>query len=370
MNSRHAVTLLGISLVVMTAGCRPGGSYDGGNERDAGPAPEPISVDDIGASCLYDPRTGENPTNQCARGLECVIVTPDGAFNPLGMTLGAFEDQFTVPLPDGTIEGYCSLVGNAAQPPTCPLGSMLKFVRSPSAGGGFAAFCVKPCSSSAECGGTRVCDTRFMDLAQGNALVSACVKPCTFDVPDCTFTGVTFVPAEGGQTLATLVDADSLTGGSVCVRSTGFCAATPSRGAGDKGAPCVTSADCAPNAACYQDELFARDRDDGGKGFCVARCRLEGNESIGCGPGAVCQPGLNFGFQFDPLAGGMIPMRNSQGQLDLSNGVCFSQCQVGNDTACNVIPDTHCDVVDGNAIGAPTVGVSMCVPDEIALQPR
>jgi hypothetical protein len=367
----RCIRLTAVAVVAVLASCKPTGTYNGGNERDAGPGDEAVTVDDIGAPCVYDPRTGENPTNQCARGLECVIATPDGAFNTLGMTLGAFEDHFTVPLTDGTVEGYCSLVGNAASPPTCPLGSMLKFVRSAAAPSGFAAFCVRPCGSSAECGGTRVCDTRFLDLQAGTGLVAACVKPCVLDVPDCTFTGVTVVPTEDGQGLATVIDTDSVSGGSVCARATGICAATPGRGAGDKGAPCTTSADCAPSAACYQDELFERDRDDGGKGFCVTRCLLAEGESRGCGPGAVCQPGLLFGYQFDPIAGGGMLLRDTvSGQLSVSNGVCFAQCQIGNDTACNVIPETHCDAVDGNQIGAATVGVSMCVPDEIALTPR
>jgi hypothetical protein len=371
MDRAAAAFALGILGLVDAAGCTPSGSYDGGNDRDAGPPPETISLADIGAPCVYDPATGENPTNQCARGLECVIVTPDGAFNPLGMTLGAFEDQFTVPLPDGSVAGYCSLVGNALQPPSCPTGSLLKLVRSPSASGGFAAFCVRPCQSSAECGGNRVCDTRFMDLQTGTGLAAACVKPCVFDVPDCTFTGVTVVPSDNGQTLATVVDTDSAFGGSICARTTGICSVTPSRGVGDKGAPCATSADCAPNAACYQDELFERDRDDGGRGFCATRCLLAEGESRGCGPGSVCQPGLLFGFQFDPIAGGGMLLRDTAtGQFGVSNGVCFSQCQQGNDTACAAIAETHCDAIDGNAMGAQTVGVSMCVPDEVALQPR
>jgi hypothetical protein len=367
---RSSFFVLCVSLLAVVTACTPGGTYDGGNVPDAGPDPETISLADIGSPCIYDPRTGENPTNQCARGMECVMVSPDGVINPLGMTLGAFEDQFTVPLPDGTFEGYCSVVGNALQQPQCPLGAMVKLVRSPSAGGGFAAFCVKPCTGSAECGGTRVCDTRFMDLPLGNGLAGACVKPCVFDMPDCTFTGVTIVPADNGQTLATVVDTDSAFGGSVCVRSTGICAATPSRGVGDKGAPCSTSADCAPNAACFQDELFERDRNDGGLGFCATRCLLAEGVSRGCGAGSVCQPGLLFGYQFDPIAGGGMLLRDTvTGQFGVSNGVCFSQCQQGLDT-CDAFVGTHCDAIDGNAMGANTVGVAMCVPNEVSLQQR
>jgi hypothetical protein len=355
-------------LVLVPGACTPGGSYDGGNARDAGPGSETVFLDDIGAPCIYDPRTGENPTNQCARGMECVMVSPDGAINPLGMTLGAFEDQFTVPLPDGTFEGYCSVVGHALQQPQCPLGSMVKLVRSPGAAGGFAAFCVKPCSSGAECGGTRVCDTRFMDLAQGSQLVPACVKPCVFDMPDCAFTGVTVVPADNGQTLATVVDTNSAFGGAVCVRSTGICGGTPSRGAGDKGAPCSTSADCAPSAACFQDELFARDRSDGGLGFCATRC-LVTQQGDSCSAGSVCQPGLLFGYQFDPISGGAMLLRDTTtGAFGASNGVCFAQCQQGLDT-CDAFVGTHCDAIDGNAMGAPTrAGVVMCVPNEVSLR--
>ena len=367
---RASFLVPGMSLLLLTAfsGCTPTGSYDGGNVKDAGPGPETVSLDDIGAPCIYDPRTGENPTNQCARGLDCVMVSPDGAFNPLGMTLGSFEDQFTVALPDGTFEGYCSVVGNAIAQPQCPLGSMVKLVRSPSAGGGFAGFCVKPCTGSAECGGSRVCDTRFMDLAQGNQLVAACVKPCVFDMPDCAFTGVTVVPADNGQTLATVVDTASAFGGAVCVRSTGICAGTPSHGTGDKGAPCSTSADCAPNAACFQDELFARDRSDGGLGFCATRC-LVTQQGDSCSAGSVCQPGLLFGYQFDPIAGGAMLLRDTvTGNFGASNGVCFSQCQQGLDT-CDAFVGTHCDAIDGNAMGAQTRdGIVMCVPNEVSLQ--
>jgi hypothetical protein len=367
---RALLVALSASLVVFTAAaCTPTGSYDGGNTPDAGPGSEGVSLDDIGAPCIYDPRTGQNPTNQCAAGLVCVIQTPQGEVNPLGMSLGSFENQFTVALPDGTFEGYCSVVGNAVAPPSCPLGSTLKLVRAPAAAGGFAAFCVKTCESSAECGGSRVCDARFLDLQQNSRLLASCVKPCTFDVPDCTLSGVTLVPTEGGSALATVVDGDSFSGGGTCARSTGICQVTPSRGLGDKGAPCATSADCSTTAACFQDELFGKDTNDGGLGFCATRCLLtQDGQSVGCGAGSVCQPGLLFGYQFDAFTGGVAVVRDPfTGAFTAQNGVCFSQCQQGLDT-CDAFVGTHCDAIDGQQMGANTVGVSMCVPNEVALQ--
>jgi hypothetical protein len=366
-----AVVCSVVTVVTVVTACRPTGVYDGGAERDGGPPPETVSLLSIGEPCFYDPVSGENPSNQCARGLECVMVSPDGRINPLALALPAFEDHFTVVFADGSAEGVCSLVGSAQTPPVCPQGATVKFFRSLVAPGGFSAMCVRPCTSSAECGATRVCDNRFMDVSLGAVGAGLCVKSCTFDVPDCTFSGVFVVPAQDGQTAVSLVDSDSLSGAAVCNRVTGLCEATRSRGTGDEGTPCATSADCAAGAACLQDELFPRDRDDGGFGFCATRCLLAEDGTHGCGPGSVCQPGLALGFEGEPLSGGGIIQQDSRtGQISVTNGLCFTQCSIGNDIACEPVAGTRCDAVDGAVMGAASLDASMCLPAEIALEPQ
>src|SRR5688572_27744503 len=95
-------------LVALLAGCpKQGGSFTGdSNGPDAGPDDGP-DLAGIGLPCVYE-RDGEDPTNDCGRGLRCLIFTGDGAFTS-GMTLDLWEDQSTLYLPD-TDEGYCTLV--------------------------------------------------------------------------------------------------------------------------------------------------------------------------------------------------------------------------------------------------------------------
>jgi hypothetical protein len=350
-------------------GCPQVGVVDGGNTPDAGPPPDVITAADIGGPCTYDPRSGENPSNDCPLGLTCLMVSLDGRVDPAGMVLPQFEDIFSVDLPGGLTEGYCTIVREARLEDGCPTGTIRKFIRSRFVESGFVEVCIRPCTASAECGGGRVCDARFLDVQVGGQLAGVCTRPCAFDFPDCALNGVTEVALQQGQQpfFSAVVDAASGFGGRTCERSTGTCVATPTRGVGDKGAPCATSADCGGLAVCLRDDQFPTDRNDGPAGICVTRCLVTQNGTEGCAPGSVCQPGLLFGFENDAITGGAMMLRDPiTGGFGLRNGVCFTDCSLGPDSCPD--PTTKCDAVNGAIMGAPTIDESMCVPGEVALQ--
>ncbi len=324
----------------------PGPSGFTPEEPDAGFVDEGVTAEDIGAPCTYDPANPANPTNQCPAGTDCVIVTRDGAFNPLGMSLVFWEDQFTVALADVDV-GYCSLIGNVVAPPACPVGTFTKLVTSPSAAGGFAALCVRPCTSSAECGPDRVCDARFLDI---NA--STCVSPCRTDLSHCVRSAVVVVNDQG-QSATALFDGD-LFGDAVCNLQTGLCADTQ-KGLGSDGATCTSSADCTRGHACYQAALFPGEPEFG---FCAQRCTNGdgSNPPAGtCEAGEACQPGLDFGnpsMIVSDFAGGLASLE----------GICLDRCVEGV-TEC--IPGTDCGATDASIIGQAWVEEPMCAPEAI-----
>ncbi len=356
---RCAVALL--PLVALSA-CPPTGFTP--DDPDAGPPDDDvITADDIGVDCAYDGAT--NPTNQCKQGLECVIVTSDGAFNTLGMNLPFWEDQLTVTRPNNGGEvGYCSLVGNATAPPTCPVGTILKLFSSSGSPDGFAATCLKPCTASAQCGADRVCDPRFLDDGAG-ATIGFCVSPCRADLSHCVRSGV----LQTGQAIATSLFFGDLSGESSCDLQTGLCAASATNGTGSDGAPCTSSSQCETGRACYQANLFNADADPTALGFCAKRCTVVQQAGGGpvqgsCDPGEACQGGLSFGYV--PVNENFLGMLvvDQTGAFATREGICLDICTEGV-TEC--VAGTNCDAIDGSVMGIAWNNVEMCAPDRIAL---
>lgn len=348
--------------VLVLFGCRPPVFVP--EEPDAGPLGEgdAITIDDIGTDCRYD--GSANPTNQCKRGMECVIVSADGRFNTLGMSLPFWEDQLTVTLPDGDELGYCSLVGNATVPPVCPVGTILKLFSSSGSADGFAATCLKPCTASAQCGAERVCDARFLDDGAG-ATIGFCVSPCRSDLSHCVRSGVLQV----GDAIGTSLFFGDIAGESTCNLQTGICEASSGSGTGTDGAACSSSSQCAAGRACYQANLFDSTAEATGLGFCARRCTVVQQpagrpEQGSCDPGEACQGGLSFGYV--PVNENFLGMLvvDSAGEFGTREGICLDICTEGV-TEC--VAGTSCDAIDGNVMGANWNNVEMCAPGQIAL---
>jgi hypothetical protein len=333
---------------------------------DAGFVDAPPTLADIGRACVYDPQIGDNPTNQCANGTECVIVTRDGRFNTLGMDLVFWEDQVTVAGDDGTDTGYCSVVGNVVNQPVCPAGSFVKLVRSPAAAGGFAAFCVATCGSSAQCDGGRVCDARYLDDGAGG-LTGTCVSRCVSDLNHCMRTGVFDAGSEGQISLVTAIFADDLAGASACNASTGVCEDASHNVLGTDGARCSSTRDCAAGLVCYQPEVFV---DEPEFGFCAKRCSVQTDnpddrpEQGTCDGGEVCQPGLSFGYFPSDANNGMVAIAASNGQAVFATreGICLDVCTIGV-TEC--VEGATCGATEPTVMGQAWIGVEVCAPPAI-----
>jgi len=377
--------LLVVGVMAGASGCPPSTFVP--NDPDAGPNNGGrITLADIGEPCVDD-GSGDNPANQCAGGLECVRVpraardaalegrAMTGAETTLGLALPTLEDHLTVYNPDGSDEGYCTLVGTLQAPPPCPAGAIMKGFRSLVAPGGVALACLRPCEASAECSGGRVCDARYFDdlgfdLNRGpqlNGTIGFCVRPCEADYPDCTRTGFAPIDGQGGVELQVL--AVDITGGRICATS-GVCEDNLSIGTGNDGDPCNSSADCVEGAACFQIDSRRRAPTDG-TGYCATRCFV--NQETGpngtCGT-SFCQEGMNFGYAqlpaFDPqgIFAEAVPTLEGSPSTRLFNGLCFDGCVEG--FAC---PQTGaiCEAIDATAMNAAWNTISMCVPNEIAL---
>lgn len=389
------LSVLVVVSALFLAACPPDGSFTP-DEPDAGPGGGGgVTADDIGTPCTFDPRSSENPSNQCAGGLECVFVPREvraralggfqltGTDNTLGMLLPVLEDHFTVFNSDGTDTGFCSLVGTTDRIPVCPVGTVLKGFRS-SAPNGIALTCMKPCQVSAGCNAGLVCDARYFDetgytVVDGNLTIPAasgtlgfCVRPCEVDFPDCTRTGFAVFDTQGSVT--SQVAAVDVTGARICNQQTGVCGDRVGTGTGNDGAPCASSADCVANATCIQqDARGVRPAD--GIGYCATRCFVS-NETgaIGtCGGNGseLCQPGLTYGYDilpaFDPsgiFAQG-LPSFDEGGPTRAINGLCFDRCVNGQACATD---GRVCDAVDGDAMQAAWNGIQMCIPPEIVLE--
>ncbi|MDP2339604.1 MAG: hypothetical protein Q8O67_01490 [Deltaproteobacteria bacterium] len=346
--------------LVLSLGCPPNGFTP--EDPDAGPVDDDlITADDIGTACVYD--GSSNPTNQCKRGMECVIVSGDGRFNTLGMSLPFWEDQLTVTNGDNEV-GYCSLVGNATVPPVCPVGTILKLFSSSLSPDGFAATCLKPCTASAQCGADRVCDARFIDDGTGGT-IGFCVSPCRSDLSHCVRSGVLQV----GDAIGTSLFFGDLSGESTCNLQTGICEPSGANGTGTDGASCTSSSQCGEGRACYQANLFDPAAEPTALGFCAKRCTVVQQpggrpEQGSCDPGEACQGGLSFGYI--PVNANFLGMLvvDSAGDFATREGICLDICTEGV-TEC--VAGTTCDAIDGNVMGANWNNVEMCAPGQIGL---
>jgi hypothetical protein len=341
-------------------GCDDEGTFDGGFIPDGGPPPGGVDPADIGKPCVFSAAIGENPANQCANGLECMMVSRDGVINTLGLAIPAWEDQFTVQNNDGSDTGYCTLVGNLQNPPQCPAGTQAKIFTSFAAPDGRAVACLRTCNASAQCPRSGdVCDPRFLDDGAG-ATTGFCVKSCQTDIPDCVRLGQFQV--ENGSLIPAML-LDDIQGGAVCDRSTGFCADALQKGTGSHGTPCTDGTQCAPGLACYQAPLFGGQASE--LGFCAARCAVDpqdGNFQGTCPVGTTCQPGLHLGFPE------MIVITSDFQSLDSAVGVCFQRCSTGNLNSCDAFAGTQCRQADQRVMGAPWNNIAQCLPPQVAFE--
>lgn len=378
--------------LALSTGCPPPGGFDP-QTPDAGFTGDGVTAADIGVPCTFDPQSGENPTNQCRGGLECVFVprsvrvnalsgiAPNGNDNTLGMLLPVLEDHFTSYNEDGTDTGFCSLVGTLEQVPQCPLGTVLKGFRS-SFPGGIALTCIKPCEVSAECNAGLVCDARYFDesgysVVDGQLVIAApagtlgyCVRPCEVDFPDCARTG--FAPIDVAGTVTSQVAAVDVTGGRICNAGSGICGDRLGTGTGLDGDPCNSSGDCVQDSVCIQQDARGL-RPADGIGYCARRCFVNSETGLTgtCGNDQdLCQPGLTYGYDvlplFDPLGNLVqtLPSFEEGGPSRAANGVCFDRCAEG--FACR--DGLVCESVEALAMEAPWNGQFMCIPQEIVLE--
>jgi hypothetical protein len=329
----------------MLGGCpnNGSGSFDGTEEQDAGPGPEGIDPATIGLPCIYDASTGENPSNQCAAGLSCMIVTYDGAYHN-NMSKSVWEDQFTLYRDDGLDEGFCTLIGTWSAPPICPVGTYLKLFESN------VAICLKACAGPADCGRIGyTCDSRFMDVPG-----PVCVRQCGLDIPDCVRSGVFQRNDLQNQPLVTHLLIDDVSGASTCDLGTGLCVDNAGVGQQGPGDTCLTTADCVAGTSCWQGPMLGLPY--GEPGFCGGICPPDPQQPLnGCPNGFACQAGLQYGQTPFWL------INSSLSEVSQAGGFCFRECQGAGSTACNVSPGTDCGVPNTAVLGQPHNGISMCL---------
>ena len=354
------------------AGCDGSGTFTPGG-ADAGPGPDPntVTLDEIGVPCSYDPTdpAHPNPTNECAEGLQCLIVTSEAPpVYDSGLGLSAWEDQFTVYNSDPRVDvGYCTLKSdNLAQLP-CPAGSVLK-VLSPN-----ITVCLRQCTEPADCGRADfVCDERYYDTPGG-----LCVHQCKVDVPDCIRSGVIQNPQQAGQLIPALAFSD-LTGDRQCDAQQGVCVDVGNvRGHAGPGEACFATQDCETGSVCFQAPLLeavlpaGSPIDSGGAGFCASPCKPGPSDpnNPACSPAYVCQSvgTLNLGFR-DPANGvpGPIIIDLATGAIDTRGGFCFHQCDTGLNAACDPFPGTTCGSLAEARVDDTWNTTSMCLPAAIA----
>lgn len=348
------------------------GEFDGGIPRDAGPgAPAGFSALDIGTPCQYDPARGGNPTNTgCQAGLTCLLVASDGSYTPFppgslqNLTLSVWEDHFTRYRDDGLDEGVCTLIGSWASPPSCPLGTSLKWLATN------LAVCVRACQSAAECGRVGdVCDSRFLDVGGGQ-----CVRGCELDIPDCVRSGhVVFQNQDNyGQVIQSaprfVLAVDDLTGASYCDTASGMCQPNPGQGTKGPGEPCVSTLDCIGGTACVQGGVLrALDPTlpETTQGFCAQPCKPLAQQQFsggGCNAGYACQAGFTFNhgnaLSTDPDAAfALLNLQNTQ--LLEAGGFCFPDCQANQN--CGSYPGTQCGAARDEVFGYAWNQRSMCL---------
>lgn len=366
--TRPAVFVLPLVLVAAAAGpaCDGDGTFDGGVGPDAGPGGGGPVLADIGTPCVYE-GDGKNPTNDCPSGLECFIVSRDGAYST-GLALSAWEDQLTIYNADGTDTGYCTLIGDLATPPACPAGSVLK-VFSPD-----VTACLRTCSEAGDCGRVGyTCDVRYLDVIdlQSGQPLKTCVRGCGIDVPDCVRSGIVQNPNDPQQLLPVLAFQD-LAGESQCEVDDGVCEFVAQHGTSGPGEPCTATEQCEAGSVCMQGLVLAAvlspatPLDPNGPGFCASPCTpvadpANEDPQSNCSPSYICQPAgaLTLGFPET------IVMDITSGALDVRGGFCFHQCAEGVDSTCDAIPGTGCGSFDEEAAADVYIGTPMCLPDAL-----
>ncbi len=357
--------------LAFSLGC-PGGSggFDGGIFPDAGPPVVGPTAADIGTKCEYM-NDGANPSNTCAAGLSCLIVTFDGLYVPFpasnttqNFTKHIWEDQFTIYRDDGVDEGYCTLIGTLAAPPACPAGTELKVFDTN------LAVCLRSCSQGAECGRAGyTCDTRFFDVGP------TCVRGCTLDFPECIRSGQLQRPNQP-EVIALHLYASDLAGSSYCDVPSGTCQANPGGGLAGPGEPCNDTRDCQVESVCIQGDLLEavnRQLPANSTGFCAQPCKPNAEQPLdpasGCRTGFACQAGFTFGHgnPYDPNledANGFLLFNPPQSYLE-AGGFCFPDCQGGTGGNCDTFPGTTCGAPNTATFGFPWNQVSMCLPDSL-----
>ena len=337
--TRFAVAALLAAALPVVTGCPNVGEFDGGVGEDAGPEDTGPSAADIGTPCTYVEDSGQTPTNDCADGLECVIVTSDGAYNP-GFTLPIWQDQFTT-------------YDNSAGTEELLLADV--------------ATCVHTCSQPQDCGrGDYTCDVRYFTVGDVGA-APVCVRKCGLDVPDCVRSGMMV----SGGTLVPALAMQDLTGESQCDVETGICAFVLQHGVAGPGEPCTATEQCEPGAMCLQGPLLAAlnpGADPNGPGFCALSCAPDDNDpsapcqgSPSAGTGFVCQPAGSMTLGYDPLI--MVDLES--GNLYQGGGFCFHQCELGVDGNCDAIDGTACSSFDEGTFGAAWNQRPMCLPPAV-----
>ncbi len=346
--------------LAVAAGCTTGPSTF---DPDVNPDPDVdfITDEDIGTSCVYDPQNQENPTNQCASGLTCLIYTRDALYTPFPSTdanapvfISVFEDHLTTYRDDGRDEGYCTLVYNNAAPnQVCPEGTYLRQFQ-----GGFTA-CMKLCQDNNGCRDDQVCGFRYLDLSLTNASGQAlghCVRPCEADAPDCIRAG--WIPTEANpQVLDFRLALEDLLGGSICNEANGLCLPNPTNGDVPPGGACQETEECA-GTLCLGDKYLGLPQ--GAGGFCAGVCQPDAMDPFAAcsAPGYACQEGLKLGQE--PFNTRILAPDVTEGYDNTFGGWCFPACMT-DPSECAGIEGTSCGQPDANGFQAQWNGISMCM---------
>ncbi|MCP4501207.1 MAG: hypothetical protein GY822_14705 [Deltaproteobacteria bacterium] len=359
------VLSLATGIAMGTTACAPTGEYDGGIGPETDPSSPPIlTADDIGTRCVYDYELQGNPTNDCAIGLTCLIITRDygldgvrgyapfQAGDAANFQLPLWENQFTYYRPDGKDEGYCTLVQTQTSTPlTCPAGTTAKALWPN------MVVCVKNCTQAIECNREGyTCDLRFLDVSSAGG--NHCVRKCTNDQPDCVRTGWFSVDDNVSAYLAV----QDLQGASSCDLTSGQCINIPENGTAGPGERCYSNTDCIGGQICLNGGMIGRSDQTGGACGqpCIPVANPQNAQQIQatCFDGYVCQPGIKGGH--NPY--NVIDLDN--GAVAALGGYCFPQCATTNGN-CSAHQGTSCGQTRAEVFGEPWNGVSMCLVSEL-----
>jgi len=362
LKPHHGLAFLAAALILSLAtACTDSGDFDGGVEPDPEPNATPtITAADIGTRCVYNPTTGENPSNDCAPGLTCLIVTRDLAYAPYAfgdqrnLSLPLWENHFTYYRADGNDEGYCTLVATqTAGVQTCPVGTTNKALWSN------MQACVKNCTQALDCNREGfACDLRFIDISSVGG--NHCVRKCTNDEPDCVRTGWFTDPQT--QQARPMVAIQDLLGASSCNLESGICQFRQEFGNAGPGERCYSNADCQDEMICLNGPMIGQPDQTGGA--CGQPCiphpqpQTAADLQSTCTSGNVCQAGITGGLS--PYT--VIDLDN--GQTNNLGGYCFPQCAL-NTSNCAAYEGTACGQINEAVFGQGWNGVSMCLVPEL-----